>query len=85
MVMNKYANHKGLENFLNLSGKELQDKVNIKNREISFNEIKQIFNQNDKIRIIIKPKKELQKNFDEMDLNGDGILSLEEFAQMTKK
>ena len=121
--------YKGLENFLNLSGKELEEKVNIifnnidtdhngyieyeefiraavdkeyflsdiflrfafdyfdrdNNGSITFNEIKQIFNQNDKNKNNDEAQKELQKNFDEMDLNGDGILSFDEFVEMTKK
>jgi len=120
--------YNGLEDFLNLSGEELQEKVDIifnnidtdhngyieyeefiraavdkeyflsdiflkfafdyfdrdKNGAISFNEIKQIFNENDENKYNNEAQQELQKNFDEMDLNGDGILSFEEFAQMAK-
>ena len=119
---------KGLENFIKISGKELENKVNIifsnidmnhngyieyeefiraavdkeyflsdnflryafnyfdrdKNGQISFNEIKQLFYQNDKNKHNSEAHKQLQKNFDEIDINGDGVLSFDEFVKMTK-
>ena len=121
--------YKGFENFLKLSGKDLQDKVDIifnnidtdhngyieyeefiraavdkeyflsetflrfafdyfdrdKNGEISFNEIKQLFYQNDNNKHNAEAQKQLLKNFNEMDINGDGILSFDEFVKMSKK
>ena len=56
-----------------------------KNGEISFNEIKQLFYQNDKNKHNTEAQNQLLKNFEEMDINGDGVLSYEEFAKMTKK
>ena len=56
-----------------------------KNGQISFNEIKQLFNQSEKNKYNNEIQSQLQKNFQEMDINGDGILSFEEFVQMTKK
>jgi calcium-dependent protein kinase len=120
--------YKGFEKFLKLSGKDLQDKVDIifnnidtdhngyieyeefiraavdkeyflsetflrfafdyfdrdKNGEISFNEIKQLFYQNDNNKHS-DAQKQLLKNFKEMDINGDGILSFDEFVKMSKK
>ena len=56
-----------------------------KNGEISYNEIKQLFYQNDKNKHNTEAQNQLLKNFEEMDINGDGVLSYEEFAKMTKK
>ena len=56
-----------------------------KNGEISFNEIKQLFYQNDNNKYNSEAQKQLLKNFKEMDLNGDGILSFDEFVKMSKK
>jgi calcium-dependent protein kinase len=56
-----------------------------KNGEISYNEIKQLFYQNDKNKHNTEAQNQLMKNFEEMDINGDGVLSFEEFAKMTKK
>ena len=56
-----------------------------KNGQICFNEIKQLFNQNEKNKHNNEIQNQLQKNFEEMDINGDGILSFEEFVKMTKK
>ena len=55
-----------------------------KNGEISFNEIKQLFYQNDNNKHS-DAQKQLLKNFKEMDINGDGILSFDEFVKMSKK
>ena len=120
---------KGLENFIKISGKELENKVNIifsnidmnhngyieyeefiraavdkeyflsenflryafdyfdrdKNGEITYNEIKQLFFQNDKNKHNTEAQNQLLKNFEEMDINGDGVLSFDEFAKMAKK
>ena len=56
-----------------------------KNGQISFIEIKQLFNQSEKNKYNNEIQNQLQKNFQEMDINGDGILSFEEFVKMTKK
>ena len=56
-----------------------------KNGEISFNEIKQLFYQNDNNKHNSEAQKQLLKNFKEMDINGDGILSFDEFVKMSKK
>jgi calcium-dependent protein kinase len=56
-----------------------------RNGQISFNEIKQLFNQSEKNKYNNEIQNQLQQNFQEMDINGDGILSFEEFVQMTKK
>ena len=56
-----------------------------KNGEISFNEIKQLFYQNDNNKHNTEAQKQLLKNFKEMDINGDGILSFDEFVKMSKK
>ena len=56
-----------------------------KNGEISYNEIKQLFYQNDKNKHNTEAQNQLMKNFEEMDINGDGVLSFEEFVKMTKK
>jgi calcium-dependent protein kinase len=56
-----------------------------KNGEISYNEIKQLFYQNDKNKHNTEAQNQLMKNFEEMDINGDGVLSFEEFAKMTKR
>ena len=121
--------YKGFEKFLKLSGKDLQDKVDIifnnidtdhngyieyeefiraavnkeyflsetflrfafdyfdrdKNGEISFNEVKQLFFQNDNNKHNSEAQKQLMKNFKEIDINGDGILSFDEFVKMSKK
>jgi len=121
--------YKGLESFLKLSGKELQEKVDIifnnidtdhngyieyeeflraavdkeyflsenflryafdyfdrdKNGEITYNEVKQLFYQNDKNKHNTEAQNQLMKNFEEMDINGDGVLSFDEFVKMAKK
>ena len=120
---------KGLEDFLKLSGRELQEKVDIifnnidadhngyieyeefiraaidkeyflsenflrfafeyfdrdKNGEITFKEVKQLFFQNDKNKNNSEAQKQIWKNFDDIDINGDGILSFDEFVKMFRK
>ena len=56
-----------------------------KNGRINFNEIKQIFYQNDKNKSSKEAQNQLSKNFQELDINGDGILSFDEFVKMSKK
>ena len=56
-----------------------------KNGEISFNEVKQLFSQSDNNKHNAEAQKQLLKNFEEMDINGDGILSFDEFVKMSKK
>ena len=56
-----------------------------KNGEISFNEVKQLFYQNDNNKHNSEAQKQLLKNFKEIDINGDGILSFDEFVKMAKK
>ena len=56
-----------------------------KNGEISFNEIKQLFYQNDNNKHNSQLQKQLMKNFQEIDINGDGVLSFGEFVKMSKK
>ena len=56
-----------------------------KNGEISFNEVKQLFSQSDNNKHNAEAQKQLLKNFKEMDINGDGILSFDEFVKMSKK
>ena len=121
--------YKGFENFLKISGKDLQNKVDIifnnidtdhngyieyeefiraavdkeyflsenflkfafdyfdrdKNGKISFNEIKQLFYQSDNNKYNSEVQKQLYKNFQELDINGDGVLSFNEFVKMSKK
>ena len=56
-----------------------------KNGEISFAEVKQLFYQNDNNKHNAEAQKQLMKNFKEIDINGDGILSFDEFSKMCKK
>ena len=56
-----------------------------KNGEITYNEIKQLFFQNDKNKHNTEAQNQLLKNFEEMDINGDGVLSFDEFVKMAKK
>ena len=121
--------YKGFEKYLNISGKDLQDKVNIifnnidgdhngyveyeefiraavdkeyflsdtflryafdyfdrdKNGEISFNEVKTLFFQNDNNKHNSEIQKQLLKNFKEIDINEDGVLTFKEFVKMSKK
>jgi calcium-dependent protein kinase len=56
-----------------------------KNGEISYNEIKQLFYQNDNNKHNSQLQKQLMKNFQEIDINGDGVLSFGEFVKMSKK
>ena len=120
---------KGFEDYWKLSGKEIEDKIDIifknidtdqngyieyeefiraavdkeyflsgnflkfafdyfdrdKNGEISFAEVKQLFYQNDNNKHNAEAQKQLMKNFKEIDINGDGILSFDEFSKMCKK
>ena len=56
-----------------------------KNGTISFNEIKQVFFQNDKNRRSKEVQNQLSKNFQELDINGDGVLTFDEFTEMARK
>ena len=56
-----------------------------KNGVISFKEVKQLFSQSDNNKHNAEAQKQLMKNFKEMDINGDGILSFDEFVKMSKK
>ena len=56
-----------------------------KNGQISFIEIKQLFNQSEKNKYNNEIQKQLQKNFQEININGERILAFEEFVKMTKK
>ena len=56
-----------------------------KNGVISFSEVKQLFYQNRKNKHNSEAQKQLLKNFEDMDINGDGVLSFEEFVKMSKK
>ena len=56
-----------------------------KNGRINFNEIKQIFYQNDKNKSSKEAQNQLSKNFQELDINGDGVLTFDEFTEMARK
>ena len=51
-------------------------------REITLEEVKNKFFLNDKNKNSLKAQDQLQKSFNEIDINGDGKLSFEEFAKM---
>ena len=50
--------------------------------EITLEEVKNKFFLSDKNRNSVKAQEQLQKSFNEIDINGDGKLSFEEFAKM---
>ena len=50
--------------------------------EITLEEVKNKFFLNDKNKNSLKAQDQLQKSFNEIDINGDGKLSFEEFAKM---
>jgi calcium-dependent protein kinase len=50
--------------------------------EITLEEVKNKFFLNDKNKNSIKAQEQLQKSFNEIDINGDGKLSFEEFGKM---
>ena len=56
-----------------------------KNGEISFNEVKQLFYQSDNNKHNSEIQNQLLTNFKEIDINGDGVLSFNEFVKMSKK
>ena len=56
-----------------------------KNGEISFNEVKTLFFQNDNNKHNSEIQKQLLKNFKEIDINEDGVLTFKEFVKMSKK
>ena len=49
---------------------------------ILIEEVKNKFLQNDKNKNSFKAQEQLQKAFNEIDINGDGKLSFEEFGKM---
>ena len=50
--------------------------------EITLEEVKNKFFLNDKNRNSAKAQEQLQQSFNEIDINGDGKLSFEEFGKM---
>ena len=54
------------------------------NGDITFDEIKNLFYKNDTNKNSYKAHEQLQKSFKEIDLNGDGKLSFDEFVLMMK-
>ena len=54
------------------------------NGEITYEEVKNKFFQNDSNKNSYKAHEQLQKAFNEIDVNGDGKLSFEEFGEMMK-
>ena len=52
------------------------------NGEITLEEVKNKFFLSDKNRNSVKAQEQLQKSFNEIDINGDGKLSFEEFGKM---
>ena len=56
-----------------------------KNGKITFDEVTQIFFLNAQNKKNFEAKEQLLKNFKELDLNGDGFLSFNEFIGMTQK
>ena len=53
-----------------------------RNGEISYDEVKNKFYQNSKNKNDPKAQEQLQTAFKEIDINGDGKLSFNEFAKM---
>jgi len=49
---------------------------------ITYEEVKNKFYQNDKNKNSYKAQEQLQKAFNDIDINGDGKLSFEEFGKM---
>ena len=56
-----------------------------RNGEITYEEVKNKFYQNDKNRNSYKAQEQLKKAFNDIDINGDGKLSFEEFGKMMEK
>ncbi len=54
------------------------------NGNITLEEVKNLFYQNEKNKTNVKAQEQLQKCFDENDINHDGSLSFEEFVKMMK-
>ena len=54
------------------------------NGNITFDEIQNLFNQNEQNKKSAKAREYLKKCFDEFDVNKDGELSFEEFVSMMK-
>ena len=74
------------EHFLNINFLHFSfnyfDKDN--NGEITYDEVKNKFFQNDKNKNSLKAQEQLKNAFNEIDINGDGKLSFEEFGEMMK-
>ena len=55
-----------------------------RNGTIGLDEIRNLFYQNDKNKHNVEAQQQLKKCFEEIDVNGDGVLSFDEFVKMMK-